>query len=203
MAENVVQLNKSSQQDIDRKIAVIFVTDVVGFSKSMEVNEEETLRSFRACQEILDKLFEEHGGRIFNTAGDSVLAEFQSAVSAVVCANEFQKLIKERNKSVSEESQMSFRIGLNMGDVIIEGDNLYGEGVNVAARLEALSQANGICVSKSIVDFVNKKTELLFNDLGEQKVKNTEVHAYDIADPDLQVREKNDKKLAELSLIHI
>ena len=197
MAENVFKLNKSSQQDIDRKIAVIFVTDVVGFSKSMEVNEEETLRSFRACQEILDKLFEEHGGRIFNTAGDSVLAEFQSAVSAVVCANEFQKLIKERNKSVSKESQMSFRIGLNMGDVIIEGDNLYGEGVNVAARLEALSQANGICVSKSIVDFVNKKTELLFNDLGEQKVKNTEVHAYDIADPDLQVREKNDKKLAE------
>ena len=147
MAENVVQLNKSSQQDIDRKIAVIFVTDVVGFSKLMEVNEEETLRSFRACQEILDKLFEEHGGRIFNTAGDSVLAEFQSAVSAVVCANEFQKLIKERNKSVAEESQMSFRIGLNMGDVIIEGNNLYGEGVNVAARLEALSQANGICVS--------------------------------------------------------
>ena len=171
MAENDVQLNKSSQQDIDRKIAVIFVTDVVGFSKSMEVNEEETLRSFRACQEILDKLFEEHGGRIFNTAGDSVLAEFQSAVSAVVCANEFQKLIKERNKSVSEESQMRFRIGLNMGDVIIEGDNLYGEGVNVAARLEALSQANGICVSKSIVDFVNKKTELLFNDLGEQRLK--------------------------------
>ena len=80
MAENVVQLNKSSQQDIDRKIAVIFVTDVVGFSKSMEVNEEETLRSFRACQEILDKLFEEHGGRIFNTAGDSVLAEFQSCL---------------------------------------------------------------------------------------------------------------------------
>ena len=92
MAENVVQLNKSSQQDIDRKIAVIFVTDVVGFSKLMEVNEEETLRSFRACQEILDKLFEEHGGRIFNTAGDSVLAEFQSAVSAAVCANEFQKI---------------------------------------------------------------------------------------------------------------
>ena len=123
MAENVVQLNKSSQQDIDRKIAVIFVTDVVGFSKSMEVNEEETLRSFRACQEILDKLFEEHGGRIFNTAGDSVLAEFQSAVSAVVCASEFQKLISERNSSVSEDSEMHFRIGINMGDVIVEGDN--------------------------------------------------------------------------------
>ena len=169
MAENVVQLNKSSQQDIDRKIAVIFVTDVVGFSKSMEENEEETLRSFRACQEILEKLFEEHGGRIFNTAGDSVLAEFQSAVSAVVCANEFQKLIKERNKSVSEESKMSFRIGLNMGDVIIEGDNLYGEGVNVAARLEALSQANGICVSKSIVDFVNKRQNCYSMILGNKR----------------------------------
>ena len=200
MAENVVQLNKSSQQDIDRKIAVIFVTDVVGFSKSMEVNEEETLRSFRACQEILDKLFEEHGGRIFNTAGDSVLAEFQSAVSAVVCANEFQKLIKERNKSVSEESQMSFRIGLNMGDVIIEGDNLYGEGVNVAARLEALSQANGICVSKSIVDFVNKKTELLFNDLGEQKVKNTEVQHTILRIPIYKLGKKMTKNLQRLQL---
>ena len=94
MTETVVNINKSPRQDIERKIAVIFVTDVVGFSKLMEKNEEETLRSFRACQEILDKLFEEHGGRIFNTAGDSVLAEFQSAVSAVVCANEFQKLIK-------------------------------------------------------------------------------------------------------------
>ena len=86
-----------SEKKIDRKIAVIFVTDVVGFSKLMESNEDATLQSFRACKEILDKLFEEHGGRIFNTAGDSVLAEFQSAVSAVICASEFQKLLKERN----------------------------------------------------------------------------------------------------------
>ncbi len=84
MTETVVNINKSPRQDIDRKIAVIFVTDVVGFSKSMEKNEEETLRSFRACREILDRLFSEHGGRIFNTAGDSVLDEFQSAVSAVI-----------------------------------------------------------------------------------------------------------------------
>ena len=80
-------------KDIERKIAVIFVTDVVGFSKSMERNEDETLRSFRSCRDILDNLFEEHGGRIFNTAGDSVLAEFQSAVSAVICAKDFQKLV--------------------------------------------------------------------------------------------------------------
>ena len=88
-----------NENKIDRKIAVIFVTDVVGFSKLMEKNEDQTLKSFRSCREILDNLFKEHGGRIFNTAGDSVLAEFQSAVSAVVCASEFQKLISERNSS--------------------------------------------------------------------------------------------------------
>ena len=141
-----------SEKKIDRKIAVIFVTDVVGFSKLMEKNEDETLQSFRACKELLDNLFQEHGGRIFNTAGDSVLAEFQSAVSAVICASEFQILVKERNSNVSKNSQMHFRIGLNMGDVIVEGDNLYGDGVNVAARLEAISQPNGVCLSKSIHD---------------------------------------------------
>ena len=193
MSENVVKLDNNFNQVIERKIAVIFVTDVVGFSKSMEQNEDETLRSFRACRDILDKLFTEHGGRIFNTAGDSVLAEFQSAVSAVVCANEFQKLLKERNNSVSDDAKMHFRIGLNMGDVIVEGENLYGDGVNVAARLEALSQPSGVCLSKSIMDFVNKKTELLFNDLGEQQIKNTLVHAFDLSNPDLEKRSNIDK----------
>ena len=186
-------------KDIERKIAVIFVTDVVAFSKMMEKNEDETLRSFRSCRDILDNLFKEHGGRIFNTAGDSVLAEFQSAVSAVICAKEFQKLVRERNANVSEDAAMEFRIGLNMGDVIVEGENLYGEGVNVAARLEALSQPGGVCLSKSILDFVNKKTELVFNNLGEQKVKNTTVHAYDLADPELEKRslESADTKKTE------
>ena len=106
-------------QKIIRKIAVIFVTDVVGFSKMMERNEDETLRSFRVCVEILENLFAEHGGRIFNTAGDSVLAEFQSAVSAVVCASDFQKLIQERNSSLPDDERMTFRIGINMGDVVL------------------------------------------------------------------------------------
>ena len=196
MSENVVKLENNFNQAIERKIAVIFVTDVVGFSKLMEINEDETLKSFRACRDLLDKLFAEHGGRVFNTAGDSVLAEFQSAVSAVVCANEFQKLLKERNNSVSDDAKMNFRIGLNMGDVIVEGDNLYGDGVNVAARLEALSQPGGVCLSKSIMDFVNKKTELLFNDLGEQKVKNTLVHAFDLDNPDLAKRSNIDENTA-------
>ena len=196
MSENVVKLENNFNQAIERKIAVIFVTDVVGFSKLMEINEDETLKSFRACRDLLDKLFAEHGGRVFNTAGDSVLAEFQSAVSAVVCANEFQKLLKERNNSVSDDAKMNFRIGLNMGDVIVEGDNLYGDGVNVAARLEALSQPGGVCLSKSIMDFVNRKTELLFNDLGEQKVKNTLVHAFDLENPDLEKRSIIDENTA-------
>ena len=193
MNENVVKLENNFNQVIERKIAVIFVTDVVGFSKLMEINEDETLKSFRACRDILDNLFSEHGGRIFNTAGDSVLAEFQSAVSAVVCASEFQKLIKERNDTVSNDSKICFRAGINMGDVIVEGENLYGDGVNVAARLEALSQAGGVCLSKSIMDFINKKTEFLFNDLGEQKVKNTIVHAFDLNNPDLEKRSNIDE----------
>ncbi len=165
---------------IVRKIAVIFVTDAVGFSKMMAKNEDQTLKSLRLCREILDNLFEEHGGRIFNTAGDSVLAEFQSAVSAVICATEFQKLIKERNASVEADAQMRFRVGLNMGDVIVEGSNLYGDGVNVAARLEALCQPEGVSLSKSIHDFVSQKVDFTFADLGDQKVKNTVVHAFDI-----------------------
>ena len=166
---------------IVRKIAVIFVADAVGFSKMMAKNEDQTLKSLRLCREILDNLFEEHGGRIFNTAGDSVLAEFQSAVSAVICATEFQKLIKERNASVEADAQMRFRVGLNMGDVIVEGSNLYGDGVNVAARLEALCQPEGVSLSKSIHDFVSQKVDFTFADLGDQKVKNTVVHAFDIA----------------------
>ncbi|MBT6532743.1 MAG: adenylate/guanylate cyclase domain-containing protein [Marinovum sp.] len=174
---------------IIRKIAVIFVTDVVSFSKLMERDEDQTLQSFRACKSILDNLFEEHSGRIFNTAGDSVLAEFPSAVSAVICAAEFQKLVKERNASVEPLAEMHFRVGLNMGDVIVEGHNLYGDGVNVAARLEALSQPDGVCLSKSIHDFVSQKVDLAFKDLGDQKVKNTIVHAFDMTLEGMAVRE--------------
>ena len=115
-------------KEIERKIAVIFATDVVGYSKSVEKNEDQTIKNFRACKKILEDLFKEHDGRIFNTAGDSVLAEFSSAVSAVICATEFQRLIQERNESETSDLKMEFRIGINMGDVVVEGDNLYGDG---------------------------------------------------------------------------
>jgi len=163
-----------------RKIAVILATDVVGYSTKMEENEDQTLKNLKACRNIIDGLVDEHHGRIFNTAGDSVLAEFQSAVEAVICGSEFQNTIKERNNSVPEEEQMEFRIGINMGDVVIEGDNLYGEGVNIAARLEALAQPGGVCLAKNVHEIVNKKTDFQFHDLGEQTVKNTVVHAVDV-----------------------
>ena len=177
-----------TEDQIIRKIAVIFVTDVVSFSTLMEKNENSTLRSLRACRDIMDQLFKKYDARIFNTAGDSVLAEFQSAVAAVVCATEFQNMIRERNLSVSEDLQMQFRIGLNVGDVIVEGTNLYGEGVNNAARLEVLSQPGGVSLSKAIYDFANKKVEFKFTDLGTQKIKNTVLHAYDVVIEGLEQR---------------
>jgi len=163
-----------------RKIAVILATDVVGYSTKMEENEDQTLKNLKVCRSIIDGLVEEYHGRIFNTAGDSVLVEFQSAVEAVICGSEFQNTIKERNNSVPEEEQMEFRLGINMGDVVIEGGNLYGEGVNVAARLEALAQPGGVCLAKNVHEIVNKKTDFQFHDLGEQTVKNTVVHAVDV-----------------------
>ena len=169
-----------ASENIKRKIAVIFATDVVGYSTSMEANEVQTLKNLKSCKKILEDLFLQHDGHVFNTAGDSVLAEFSSAVSAVVCASEFQKLIRERNKSVENSQKMEFRIGINMGDVVKEDGNLYGEGVNIAARLEALSKPNGICLSKNIYELVKTKTNFSFDDLGEQKMKNTVVHAFDI-----------------------
>ena len=194
-----------SSQNIERKIAVIFATDVVGYSTSMEANEVQTLKNLKACKKILDDLFLQHGGHVFNTAGDSVLAEFSSAVSAVVCASEFQKLIRERNKSVENFQKMEFRIGINMGDVVKEDGNLYGEGVNIAARLEALSKPNGICLSKNIYELVKTKTNFSFDDLGEQKMKNTIVHAFDVntGESISKFKRKNTKKIKLIPVFSI
>ena len=169
-----------SEEEIDRKIAVIFATDVVGYSKHMEADESGTVKNLRACEKILTGLFEKHKGRLFNTGGDSFLAEFPSAVSAVECAVEFQKAISERNSSDGTSVKLQFRIGINSGDVIKEKDNLLGDGVNIAARLEALAQSGGITISKIIYDYVRGKTEYEFNDLGLQKVKLNEFHAFDL-----------------------
>ena len=124
-----------------RKLAAILAGDVVGFSKLMGENEDRTLRNLKACRSLTDESIATYHGRIFGSAGDSVIAEFASPVDAIVAAVEFQRNLRYRNARAAPEDRMQFRVGLNLGDVIVEGDNLYGDGVNVAARLEAASEA--------------------------------------------------------------
>ena len=169
-----------SGSEKSRKIAVIFVADVVGYSKHMEKDEDATLKAYDVCEKILKKLLKKYVGSIFNTGGDSALVEFQSAVNAVECAVDFQNEIKERNASDKTDTKLEFRIGINMGDVVQKEGNLLGDGVNIAARLEALAQPNGISISKSVYDLVVSKAKVTFNDLGVQKVKQNTFHAYDI-----------------------
>ncbi len=166
--------------EIDRKIAVILVADIVGYSKHMERDENATLKAYAECEKILKTCLKKFKGSIFNTAGDSALAEFPSAVNAVECAVDFQNEIKKRNQSDKTDVRLEFRIGINMGDVVQKEGNLLGDGVNIAARLEALAQPNGISITKSVYDLVVPKTKVTFNDLGAQKVKQNTFHAYDI-----------------------
>ena len=189
------------EKEIDRKVAIILATDVVNYSKHMEANESETVKNLRACELILQKVIKKHDGRLFNSGGDSFFIEFPSAVEAVECAVAFQTDLKKRNSSDKITVPLEFRIGISMGDVIKEKENLLGDGVNIAARLEALAQTNGITISKNIYDLVKAKTSHQYNDLGIQKVKKNEFHAYDILlDPSqkrkLKTRKSNKPILA-------
>ena len=190
-----------SNEEINRKIAVIFATDLVGYSKHMEKDENATLLGLRECNKIIEAIIKKQKGRIFNTGGDSVFAEFPSAVAAVDTAVEFLKQIKARNDKDTTDVKLEYRIGVNMGDVVKEGDNLLGDGVNIAARLEALAQPGGITISKNVYDLVSNKTKYEFNDLGIQKVKQNQFHAYDLLlDPSqkrkLKTQSSNTKLIA-------
>ena len=155
-----------------RKLAAILVADTVGFSKMMGENEDRTLKNLKACRTLIDDAITANHGRIFGSAGDSVIAEFGSPVDAIVAATEFQRDLRDRNEGVSEEDQMMFRVGLNLGDVIIEGKNLYGDGVNIAARIEAAAEPGGISLSGKFHDEVNRKLDMNFVDTGEKVMKN-------------------------------
>jgi adenylate cyclase len=159
---------------VQRKLAAILAADVHQFSKLMGEDEAGTLADLRGCRQIVDAIIVEHHGRIFGSAGDSVIAEFASAVSAVLSAVECQRAIAARNAQ-SVNRPLQFRIGINIGDVIVEGDNLYGDGVNVAARLEAVARPGSICVSAKVYDEVRRKiSDLSFVDGGAQRLKNIE-----------------------------
>jgi adenylate cyclase len=159
-------------QPIERRLATILMADVANYSRMMGENEERTVQVFRGHRQIFDELLRVHRGRIFNTAGDAVLAEFPSAVEAVRCATEIQAALHTRNEHLPPEQRMLFRIGINLGDVIVQGGDLLGDGVNVAARIQSIAEPGGICISGSVYDQIQNKLTLQFKQLGEQSFKN-------------------------------
>ena len=158
---------------MERRLAAIFAADVVGYSRLIRSDEEGTLAALKAVRaDVMNPLIAKHGGRVVKLMGDGMLAEFASVVDAVRAAVESQQAVAERNGSRSEDKRIVFRVGINMGDVVIEGDDIYGDGVNVAARLEGLAKPGGICVSGNVYEEVRDRTDLSFEDLGEREVKN-------------------------------
>jgi adenylate cyclase len=159
-------------QVVERKLAAIFAADVAEYSRLMGLDEVGTLRKLQAYRAILDRLIAARRGRIFNTAGDSVVADFASAVEAVECAIAVQQEIAKENENRPIDEQMRFRIGIHLGDVIVEGENLFGDGVNIAARLQALAEPGGICLSGAVRDQIGARLPVALTALGEQRVKN-------------------------------
>jgi len=159
-------------QPVERKLAAIFAADIAGYSRLMARDEVGTLARLKACRVIIDDLIDQHRGRIFNTAGDSVVADFASAVGAVQCAVAVQAAIATENAGGAANEPMQFRIGVHVGDVMVDGANLLGDGVNIAARLESLAEPGAICVSAAARDHIGNKLPLGFDDLGDQQVKN-------------------------------
>ena len=158
---------------IERKLAAILAADVVGYSRLMGLDEEGTLAQLRAHRRALvDPKIREHRGRIVKTTGDGMLVEFASVVDAVRCAVEVQRGMAERNAGVPPQRRIEFRVGINLGDIIVHDNDIFGDGVNVAARLEALAEPGGICVSQAAHDQVRDKLGVTFEDIGEQAVKN-------------------------------
>src|SRR5215469_15918561 len=148
----VGEVPRVEAHSVERKLAAIFAADVAGYSSLMGRDEFGTLRTLTAYRVIIDRLITSHRGRIFNTAGDSLVADFASAVDAVQCAVAVQEAIAKENADRPAGEQMRFRIGIHVGDIIVQGDDIYGDGVNVAARLEALAEPGGICISRVVRD---------------------------------------------------
>jgi adenylate cyclase len=157
---------------LERKLVAILAADVEGYSRLMEIDEEGTLATLSAHRAITDELIAHHAGRIFNTAGDSVLAEFASVFAAVDCAIDIQRELAVANRPLDNARRLRFRIGINVGDVMVKDGDIFGDGVNIAARLEGLAEPGGICISRGVRDHIRHKLPHTFEDLGEQAVKN-------------------------------
>src|SRR5438128_1533559 len=168
-----------------RKLAAILHADVVGFSRLMGEDEAGTHQALGELRRAIDPLIAVHGGRIVGTAGDSLLADFSSVVDALNCAVEMQRAARAINNPIPPERRLDLRIGVNMGDVIVDGDNIFGDGVNIASRLEALAQPGTVCISQTVYDQVRNKLDLDYRPLGSHRVKNIAepVRAYAVGVP--------------------
>jgi adenylate cyclase len=196
------------EQRVQRKLAAMLAADVVGDSRPVEANETDTLAAFKKhLTELIEPSIKENRGRLVKTMGDGVLAEFASAVDAVLCARSIQEGMGERNAEVPEDRKILFRIGVNVGDIVIDGDDLQGDGVNIAARLEGIAEPGGICISGTVYDQVHGKLDLGFSDLGEQEVKNIArpVRAYKVTAvrhaPKQTVRKTTRWKKTEITVV--
>jgi len=163
-----------AQEGFKRKLTAILSADVVGYSRLMQEEDMATVRNLKDYQEMIAGLISQYEGRVVDSPGDNLLAEFKSVVDAVRCAVEIQQELAERNAKISDSRKMEYRIGVNLGDVIQEGKKIYGDGINVAARLEALAEPGGICISGIVYDQVKKKINLNYHFLGQKRVKNIE-----------------------------
>src|SRR6266508_1177080 len=157
---------------VERKLTTILHADVHGYSRLMGADEVATLRTLTAYRQVTDPLIRQHRGRVVGSAGDSILAEFASVVEAVQCAIKIQRALKVKNNELYPDRRMEFRIGINLGDVMVEGEQIYGDGVNVAARLEGLAEPGGVCIARAVYEQIKNKLALKYEDLGEQRVKN-------------------------------
>src|SRR6201988_5224298 len=158
---------------VGRRLAAIVAADVAGYSRLMGLDEVGTARTLREHRKVTDAIGGKHGGRLVKSTGDGVLLEFSSVVDAVECAVAVQAVMAVRNEGLPADSQMLLRIGINLGDILIEGEDILGDGVNVAARLEGIAEPGGICISSSAYEQVRGKVPVKFTDLGEQMLKNT------------------------------
>jgi adenylate cyclase len=178
-----------AEERTERRLAAILAADVVGYSRLMGIDEKGTARAMREHRTAVDPIVAGHGGRIVKTTGDGILLEFPSIVAAVECAIAVQKLMTERNVDVPQDRRLLFRIGINLGDILIENDDILGDGVNIAARLEGIAEPGGICISESSYQQVRDRLAIPFEDMGEQQLKN-------IARPVRTYRVPNDGTLA-------
>ena len=162
-----------AEKRVKRRLAAILAADVAGYSRLMGVDEEGTLAALKECRrEIIDPKIADHHGRIVKTTGDGALVEFASAVDATRCAIEIQRTVTERNVEVSEDRRIEFRIGINVGDIIIDDGDIYGDGVNIASRVETLANPGAICLSDNAYQQIKGKLSLDVADLGPQQLKN-------------------------------